>query len=60
MNFIRIGDHVINLINVEYIIRDGDKVMIFFIGSESDFISVDIPFDELCTMINVRGRSYGI
>ena len=60
MNFIRIGDQVINLINVEYIIRDGDKSMVFFIGSESDFISVDIDFDVLCNMINVRGREYGI
>jgi len=57
MNYIRIGNAVVNMINVEFFEPDSfeeDKTRVFFIGSDNDFAVLDIPFEEFCTMINVR------
>ena len=57
MSFIRIGDQLINLSNVEYALPDGNRTMVFFNGSESDFIVVDtdfeIFFDKICDRMGV-------
>lgn len=35
MNFIRVGQHYINLDNVNYAVRDGKKLVVLFISGES-------------------------
>lgn len=70
MRFVRVGQHYINLNNINYTVRDGNKVIVFFrggtehLGKRSSYLLnlVDADADEFerqisCLLFNSNEKS---